>query len=160
MKDPIRILLEKKEVTVKGIKQFFIALKEESQKFGTLIQLYKNIEITQCIVFINTKDRAIELSNKLKQLKFPITCLTGDMPDEERRQIMSKFVQGESRILISTDLIGRGIDIQQVNLVINYDLPYSLEKYIHRIGRTGRLGRKGVAINLITEGDCNTMAAI
>lgn len=66
MKDPIRILLEKKEVTVKGIKQFFIALKEESQKFGTLIQLYKNIEITQCIVFINTKDRAIELSNKLK----------------------------------------------------------------------------------------------
>jgi len=66
MKDPIRILLEKKEVTVKGIKQFFIALKEESQKFGTLIQLYKNIEITQCIVFINTKDRAIELSNRLK----------------------------------------------------------------------------------------------
>lgn len=160
MKDPIRILLEKKEVTVKGIKQFFIALKEESQKFGTLIQLYKNIEITQCIVFINTKDRAIELSNKLKQLKFPITCLTGDMADEERRQIMSKFVQGESRVLISTDLIGRGIDIQQVNLVINYDLPYSLEKYIHRIGRTGRLGRKGVAINLITEGDANTMASI
>ncbi len=160
MKDPIRILLEKKEVTVKGIKQFFIALKEESQKFGTLIQLYKNIEITQCIVFINTKDRAIELSNRLKQLKFPITCLTGDMPDEERRQIMSKFVQGESRVLISTDLIGRGIDIQQVNLVINYDLPYSLEKYIHRIGRTGRLGRKGVAINLITQGDANTMAAI
>ena len=160
MKDPIRILLEKKEVTEKGIRQFFIALKEESQKFGTLIQLYKNIEITQCIVFINTKDRAIELSNRLKQLKFPITCLTGDMPDEERRQIMSKFVQGESRVLISTDLIGRGIDIQQVNLVINYDLPYSLEKYIHRIGRTGRLGRKGVAINLITQGDANTMAAI
>jgi superfamily II DNA/RNA helicase len=73
---------------------------------------------------------------------------------------MQKFREGEARVLVSTDLIGRGIDIQQVNLVINYDLPYSLEKYIHRIGRTGRLGRKGVAINLVTEGDSNTLSLI
>jgi len=73
---------------------------------------------------------------------------------------MKKFRLGESRVLVSTDLIGRGIDIQQVNMVINYDMPYSLEKYIHRIGRTGRLGRKGVAINFITQGDANTMALI
>ena len=82
------------------------------------------------------------------------------MPDEERRAIMQRFREGESRVLVSTDLIGRGIDIQQVNLVINYDLPYSLEKYIHRIGRTGRLGRKGVAINLVTEGDSKTLSLI
>ncbi len=73
---------------------------------------------------------------------------------------MKQFREGEARVLVSTDLIGRGIDVQQVNLVINYDLPYALEKYIHRIGRTGRLGRKGVAINLITEGDANTMSQI
>jgi superfamily II DNA/RNA helicase len=73
---------------------------------------------------------------------------------------MQRFREGEARVLVSTDLIGRGIDIQQVNLVINYDLPYSLEKYIHRIGRTGRLGRKGVAINLVTEGDSNTLSLI
>lgn len=150
MKEPTKILLEKKEVPVKGIKQFFIAMQENSQKFGTLIQLYKNIEIGQCILFVNTKDRAIELTTELRNLKFPISCLTGEMPDEERRAVMSQFREGESRVLVSTDLIGRGIDIQQVNLVINYDMPYSLEKYIHRIGRTGRLGRKGVAINFIT----------
>jgi superfamily II DNA/RNA helicase len=73
---------------------------------------------------------------------------------------MQKFREGEARVLVSTDLIGRGIDIQQVNLVINYDLPNSLEKYIHRIGRTGRLGRKGVAINLVTEGDSTTLSLI
>lgn len=160
MKEPIKILLEKKQVTVKGIKQFFIAMKDNSQKFGTLIQLYKNLEIGQCILFVNTKDRAVELANELKVLKFPILCLTGDMPDEERREIMKKFREGEARVLVSTDLIGRGIDIQQVNLVINYDLPYLLEKYIHRIGRTGRLGRKGVAINFVTEGDANTLSQI
>lgn len=100
------------------------------------------------------------MTNQLKELKFPIICLTGDMPDEDRRSVMKQFREGESRVLVSTDLIGRGIDIQQVNLVINYDMPYSLEKYIHRIGRTGRLGRKGVAINLITQGDANTMSTI
>ena len=81
MKEPTKILLEKKEVPVKGIKQFFIAMQENSQKFGTLIQLYKNIEIGQCILFVNTKDRAIELTNELRNLKFPISCLTGEMPD-------------------------------------------------------------------------------
>ena len=98
------------------------------------------------------------MSTELKNIKFPIISLTGDMPDESRRGIMQRFREGEARVLVSTDLIGRGIDIQQVNLVINYDLPYSLEKYIHRIGRTGRLGRKGVAINLVTEGDSNTLS--
>lgn len=150
MKDPVKILLEKKMVTVQGIKQFYIAMSEDGQKFGTLIQLYKNIEIGQCIVFVNTKERAHELTKKLSDLKFPITCLTGDMEDDERRKVMKDFRDGESRILIATDLIGRGIDVQQVNLVINYDLPYSLEQYIHRIGRTGRLGKKGVAINFAT----------
>jgi superfamily II DNA/RNA helicase len=82
MKEPIRILLEKKEVPVKGIKQFFVAMKDNSQKFGTLIQLYKNLEIGQCILFVNTKERANELSTELKNLKFPIISLTGDMPDE------------------------------------------------------------------------------
>ena len=135
-------------------------MKDNSQKFGTLIQLYKNLEIGQCILFVNTKERVNELSTELKDLKFPIISLTGDMPDEERRAVMQRFREGEARVLVSTDLIGRGIDIQQVNLVINYDLPYSLEKYIHRIGRTGRLGRKGVAINLVTEGDSNTLSLI
>jgi superfamily II DNA/RNA helicase len=82
MKEPIRILLEKKEVPVKGIKQFFVAMKDNSQKFGTLIQLYKNLEIGQCILFVNTKERVNELSTELKNLKFPIISLTGDMPDE------------------------------------------------------------------------------
>ena len=77
---------------------------------------------------------------------------------EERMKAMQEFRTGASRILISTNLLGRGIDIQQVNLVINYDLPHSTEFYIHRVGRAGRFGRKGVAINFVTTGDAQFLA--
>jgi len=160
MKDPVRILVKNQQLTLDGIKQFYISMQEDSQKFGTLIQLYKNMVITQCMVFTNRKERVIELADKLTENKFVVSKITGDMEMSERVNVMKEFRSGSSRILISTDLLGRGIDIQQVNLIINYDLPNDTAKYIHRIGRSGRFGRKGVAINFVTPGDANFLATL
>lgn len=158
MKDPVRILVKNEKLTLEGIKQFYIALQEDGQKFGTLLQLYKNMTIAQCIVFTNRKERVKELADRLAEHKFVVASISSDMEMADRVSVMKAFRNGASRILISTDLLGRGIDVQQVNLVINYDLPTSASQYIHRIGRTGRLGRKGVAINLATAGDAQFLA--
>lgn len=160
MKNPVRILVQKEKLTLEGIKQFYISMEEDSQKFGTLVQLYKNMTITQCIVFTNRKERVLELKEKLAEHKFVVSSITGDMEMTDRVKVMEDFKSGSSRILIATDLLGRGIDVQQVNLVINYDMPSSSAQYIHRIGRTGRLGRKGVAINFVTAGDAHFLATL
>jgi translation initiation factor 4A len=160
MKDPVRILVKNQQLTLDGIKQFYISMQEDSQKFGTLIQLYKNMVIAQCMVFTNRKERVKELADKLTENKFVVSCISGDMEMSERVNVMKEFRSGSSRILISTDLLGRGIDIQQVNLIINYDLPNDTAKYIHRIGRSGRFGRKGVAINFVTPGDAQFLATL
>ena len=158
MKEPVKILVKNQQLTLDGIKQFYISLQEDSQKFGTLIQLYKNMVISQCMVFTNRKERVKELADRLAEHKFVVSCISGDMEMSERVNVMKEFRSGSSRILISTDLLGRGIDIQQVNLIINYDLPTDTAKYIHRIGRSGRFGRKGVAINFATPGDAGFLA--
>eukprot|EP00919_Chromeraceae_sp_WS-2016_P012355 GHVR01028840.1.p1 GENE.GHVR01028840.1~~GHVR01028840.1.p1 ORF type:complete len:183 (-),score=7.57 GHVR01028840.1:2752-3300(-) len=157
----VKILLKADKVGLDGIKQFTISMKEDSQKFGTLIQLYKNLIITQCIVFTNRKETVSDLTEKLKSMNFVVSCLKGDMDEADRQETMKEFRSGKSRILIATDIIGRGIDVQQVDLVINYDLPYDDDsQYIHRIGRTGRFGKKGVAINFITEGNANFISRV
>merc|ERR1711934_1315857 len=88
---------------------------------------------------------------------FTISVMHADLEQKERDLIMREFRSGSSRVLISTDLLARGIDVQQVSLVINYDLPKNLENYLHRIGRSGRFGRKGVAINFVTEEDVQAL---
>jgi len=158
MKTPVKILVKNQQLTLEGIKQFYISMQEDSQKFGTLLQLYKNMTISQCMVFTNRKERVKELAEKLAENKFVVSCISSDMEMNERVNIMKEFRSGSTRILISTDLLGRGIDIQQVNLIINYDLPTNPSQYIHRIGRSGRFGRKGVAINFVTTGDAQFLA--
>lgn len=101
-----------------------------------------------------------ELADKLKEQKFVVSAIHGEMEMQDRVNIMKEFRSGSTRILISTDLLGRGIDIQQVNLIINYDMPNDTAKYIHRIGRSGRFGRKGVAINLVTPGDADFLVKL
>lgn len=160
MKDPVKILVKNEQLTLDGIKQFYISMERDEQKLPTLLQLYKNMNITQCMVFTNRKERVNELSEKLKENKFVVSSIHGEMEMQERVNIMKEFRSGSTRILISTDLLGRGIDIQQVNLIINYDMPNDTAKYIHRIGRSGRFGRKGVAINLVTPGDADFLAKL
>ena len=105
------------------------------------------------MLFCNTKKKVDWLAGKLRESNHSVSAMHGDMPQKEREAIMGEFRSGASRVLVTTDLWGRGIDVQQVSLVINYDLPNSRELYIHRIGRSGRFGRKGVAINMATDED-------
>ncbi|KAJ2519596.1 translation initiation factor eIF4A [Coemansia sp. RSA 1939] len=160
MRDPIRILVKKDELTLEGIKQFYISVEREEYKFDTLADLYETISITQAVIFCNTRRKVDFLTEKLRERNFTISAMHGDMDQAQRETIMKEFRSGSSRILIATDLLARGIDVQQVSLVINYDLPTKNENYIHRIGRGGRFGRKGVAINFVTDDDVEKLRMI
>lgn len=149
MKDPIRILVRKEEVTLEGIKQFYVRLEQEAWKFETLCDLYETLTINQSIIYCNTKRKVEWLTDRMRQRDHVVACTHGEMDPKTRKAVMEEFRKGESRVLITTDLMARGIDVQGVSLVINYDLPMHKESYIHRIGRSGRFGRKGVAINFI-----------
>lgn len=153
MRDPIRILVKLDELTLDGIKQFYIAIEKEEWKLGTLGDLYATLTITQAIIYCNTRRKVDWLTTEMNNSDFTVSSMHGDMDQKERDTIMREFRSGSTRVLITTDLLARGIDVQQVSLVINYDLPTNRENYIHRIGRSGRFGRKGVAINFITPGD-------
>uniref|UniRef100_A0A4W4GJT5 RNA helicase n=1 Tax=Electrophorus electricus TaxID=8005 RepID=A0A4W4GJT5_ELEEL len=160
MREPVRILVKKEELTLEGIRQFYINVEREEWKLDTLCDLYETLTITQAVIFINTRRKVDWLTEKMHARDFTVSALHGDMDQKERDLIMREFRSGSSRVLITTDLLARGIDVQQVSLVINYDLPTNRENYIHRIGRGGRFGRKGVAINMVTEDDKRTLRDI
>ncbi|CAH8540872.1 unnamed protein product [Dicrocoelium dendriticum] len=153
MVDPVRILVKQEELTLEGIRQFYVNVEQEEWKFETLCDLYQTIAITQAVIFCNTRRKVDWLTQELTDRDFIVSAMHGDMEQPERDNIMTAFRTGSSRVLITTDLLARGIDVQQVSLVINFDLPTTLESYIHRIGRGGRFGRKGVAINFVTLSD-------
>jgi len=160
MRDPITILVKKEELTLEGIRQFYVSVEQENWKLETLCELYETLTITQCVIFVNTRRKVDWLTSELRNRDFIVSCMHGDMEQKERSVIMSEFRSGSSRVLITTDLLARGIDVQQVSLVINFDLPNQRETYIHRIGRSGRFGRKGVAINFVTAEDSRVLRDI
>jgi len=160
MRDPIQILIKKEELTLEGIRQFHIQIEKEEWKFETLCDLYDTVNITQAVIFANTKRKVEELAKNMIAKKFTVSYMHGEMEQKERDVIMREFRSGSSRVLITTDLLARGIDVQQVSVVINYDLPGNHENYIHRIGRSGRFGRKGVAINFVSPNDANMLKEI
>jgi len=153
MDTPVKILVNKEALTLEGISQYYINVKNHNWKYDVLTDIYNTINITQCIIYINSKNRLSEIHTQLNSDNFPVGMIHGGMSTYDRELVMNQFRQGDIRILLSTDLLSRGIDIQQLSLVINYDLPIQKETYIHRIGRSGRYGRKGVAINLVTDRD-------
>lgn len=156
MREPInRIMVKNEQLTLDGIKQFYIAIDREEWKLATLFDLYNTISITQAIIYANTKRKVDFIANKMEENNYTVSAIHGELTQKEREGIMMAFRSGKTRVLITTDLLARGIDIQQVSLVINYDLPINKESYIHRIGRSGRFGRKGVAINFVTYTDNN-----
>lgn len=157
MNNPVKILVKRDEITLEGIKQYYVQVEKEDWKFDTLCDLYDSLTITQAVIFCNTKKKVNWLAESLKNANFSVVSMHGDMKQEERDKIMNEFRLGNSRVLISTDVWARGIDVQQVSLVINYDLPIDRENYIHRIGRSGRFGRKGVAVNFVTKDDVDTL---
>lgn len=153
MEDPIRILVKQEQLTLDGISQFYVDCERDEYKYGVLKDLYEELNIGQAVIFCNSRNRVNRLREDLERDDFTVSSTHGSMTPVERRDIMRKFREGGARILITTDLLARGIDVQQVSVVINYDLPKNKETYIHRIGRGARFGRKSVSIALITRKD-------
>lgn len=153
MNEPTQILIKKNEVALEGIKQYYINIDKEEGKLDTFLDIIESISVTQCIIYCNSKTKVTWLYEKLNNDKFPVAEIHGEMKIEERESIMDKFRSSTIKYLITTDLLARGIDVQGVSLVLNFDVPTNRENYIHRIGRTGRYGRKGCAINFITPND-------
>lgn len=155
MNSPKRILIEQEQLTLEGIQQFYIDAGNgrqneiENRKYDIFCDIFKVMSISQTMVYVNSKDKADWLRSNLEKDKFTVSVIHGSLSHNDREYIMKDFKTGKTRILISTDLLARGIDIQQVSIVINYDLPNNNECYLHRIGRSGRFGRKGIAINII-----------
>jgi superfamily II DNA/RNA helicase len=149
MHDPIKVLLKNTEVIVDLISQFYLDVETEDLKFDTLMDLYNLVSTSQAIIFCNTIRKVEWLEQNLKQNNFTITVIHSNMTQVERDNTVKDFRDGKTRLLLTTDLLSRGIDIPQVNMVINYDLPPNKETYVHRIGRCGRFDKKGVAITMV-----------
>jgi translation initiation factor 4A len=153
MRDPVKICVKAESLTLEGIKQYFVAVEDDRQKYLTLKDIYQFISLSQCIIYCNSVKRVIDLYEAMKEDDFPVCCIHSNMERMEREKAFNCFRSGSARVLISSNITARGIDIQQVSVVINFDLPKDIHTYLHRIGRSGRWGRKGTGINLITRRD-------
>ncbi len=151
--NPVRILVENEALSVKEIAQYYVNVGEEEYKVDTLFDLYDQLVIVQSVIFCNSRQAVDKVTSRLKAQRFPAAALHGDVSKADREAVMDAFRAGKTRMLVASDLLARGIDVQQVSHVINYDVPTAPETYIHRIGRSGRFGRRGMAITLATEDD-------
>ena len=159
MNEPVKILVEQKKVTCDGINQFYVPLKKE-HKAEVLINLFGVLSVEQCIIFCNSKENVVELTKNLRDNNFMVSSIHAEMEQDERERVMKEFRGSATRVLVTTDLLARGIDVHKVSLVVNYDLPSKHENYIHRIGRCGRYGKKGTAISFVTPFDKETLNEI
>lgn len=159
-KEATRILVPRDELSLECIRQFFVDVEKEEWKFDTLCDLYDTLTIAQAVIFVSTRKKVEWLAQQMRQRQFTVCCVHGEMDHREREEISRRFRAGDFRVLLTTDLWARGIDVRQVSLVINYDLPRDKETYLHRIGRSGRYGRRGVAVSLITREDKSELRAI
>jgi superfamily II DNA/RNA helicase len=160
MRDPVRISVKKEMLTLEGIRQYYIGVDDDRQKYATLKNIFSFLSVSQSIIYCNSVKRVTDLYEAMKEDEFPVCCIHSGMDKASRDKSFTDFINGKSRVLISTNLTARGIDIQQVSIVINFDLPKCIHTYLHRIGRSGRWGRKGVGINFITRRDIIKMKEI
>jgi len=160
MRNPVKVLIPKEEVTLRGIAQFYIDCGREDMKYAVLSDLYEKLSLTQTVIFVNYRRTAMALAEDMNRDGHTVSAIHSDMEQRERETVLQEFVNGASRVLIATDILARGIDVQQVSAVMNFDLPRDKANYIHRIGRGGRFGRKAVAINLITQRDASMIGEI
>ena len=160
MRNPIRISVKRDMLTLEGIRQFYIAVDDDRQKYATLKNIFSFLSVSQSIIYCNSVRRVTDLYEAMKEDEFPVCCIHSGMDKISRDNAFNDFRNGKSRVLISSNVTARGIDIQQVSIVINFDLPKCVHTYLHRIGRSGRWGRKGVGINFITRRDVFKMKEI
>ena len=153
MRDPVNIQVKAEQLTLEGISQYFVAVENDTQKYETLKDLYSLMCVSQCIIYCNSIKRVADLYQSMIADGFPVCCIHSNMDKLERDDAYTEFRNGKYRVLISSNVTARGIDIQQVSVVINFDLGNCIHTYLHRIGRSGRWGRKCVGINFITRYD-------
>ena len=157
MRDPVEILVEAPQLSLDGIQQYKLFTQNDHQKYEYIKSIFRSITMSQCIIYCNSVKRVCDLYDAMKEDEFPVTFIHSNMNYRERQRCFNQFLHGKYRILISSDLTARGIDIQQISLVINFDIPFDKHVYIHRIGRSGRWGRKGCAINFVCRRDQNLL---
>ena len=160
MRDPVKILVKTEQLTLEGINQYYVALNDDNEKYDALKDIYANISVSQCIIYCNSITRVQTLYNNMIRDNFAVGQIHSNMEKIERTNNYNDFIAGKTRVLLSTNLTARGIDVQQVSTVINFDIPKNVHTYLHRIGRSGRWGRKGMAINFITKFDVSNIRAI
>jgi superfamily II DNA/RNA helicase len=160
MRNPVRILVKSEMLTLEGIKQYYVALNDDTQKYATLKDIFNIISMSQCIIYCNSIKRVMDLTDAMINDGFPVCCIHSNMDKLKRDEAYMDFKAGKHRVLISSNVTSRGIDVQQVRTVLNFDLPKCIFNYLHRIGRSGRWGRKGTAINFVTRWDIKTMKDI
>ena len=160
MRNPIKILEKRELLTLQGIAQFYIALENDEHKYSTLKDLFGTLTISQAIIYCNSIKRVNDLYDAMLHDKFPVARTHSGLDEGERKKVYEDFKSGTARVLLSTDLFSRGIDVQQVSIVINFDIPKNVATYLHRIGRSGRWGRKGAGINFVTRRDMSRIKEI
>jgi translation initiation factor 4A len=160
MRNPVKISVKTEQLTLEGISQYYVAIEDDRQKYATLKDLYSVISMSQCIIYCNSVKRVADLYDAMVEDGFPVCRIHSGMDKVDRNAAFSEFRTGKYRVLISSNVTSRGIDVQQVSVVINFDVPKCVHNYLHRIGRSGRWGRKGIGINLITRRDVTIMKDI
>jgi translation initiation factor 4A len=160
MRNPVKILVQNDMLTLEGISQYFVSFDNDTDKMLALQDLFEGISVSQCIIYCNSVKRVMMLYSSMKDAGYPVCCIHSEMDKYERTESYKSFKDGKYRVLISSNITSRGIDIQQVSVVVNFDLPRCVHNYLHRIGRSGRWGRKGVGINFVTKYDMDMLKQI
>ena len=160
MNNPIKLTMRAETLSLDGITQHYIAMFDNEEKYTWIKNIFNKLSSTSTIIFVNDINNVIELYQRMLADGFPVCHIHSSLPKDERNNVINDFKKNKYNIMISSNLTARGIDIQQLNLVINYDIPNSVHTYLHRIGRSGRWGRKGTAINFVCEKDIQRMKRI
>ena len=160
MRNPVRICVKREQLTLEGISQYYIAVDDDRQKYTTLKHFFSFINLSHTIIYCNSIKRVQDLYEAMCEDGFPVCRIHSNMEKPARDKAFNDFRNGNTRFLISSNVTARGIDIQQVSVVINFDVPKCVHTYLHRIGRSGRWGRKGVGVNFITRRDIGQMKRI
>jgi len=160
MINPTKILVKNEQLTLEGIRQYYVALENDETKYDTLKDIYSSLTVSQSIIYCNSVKRVNDLFVAMNNDNYPVCQIHSNMDKDERLKNYEEFKSGKHRVLISSNVTSRGIDIQQVSTVINFDLPNCVHNYLHRIGRSGRWGRKGVGINFVTQRDIKQLKYI
>lgn len=160
MRNPETIRVENEMLSLAGIQQYFAAMQDDNAKYEMLKDIFGKLSVNQSIIYANSVGRVTDLYDSMIRDGFSVCCIHSSMRKEDREKAFFEFRTGVYRVLISSNVTARGIDIQQVSTVINFDVPNCVHNYLHRIGRSGRWGRKGLAINFITRQDISMLNRI